>query len=417
MAVNIFLALGVVLVLTVPSSVSGSPSKHKQGAVPLTPGVLRELAGLRDPAATGAVLGSLGLLTVGDVTMLNTEEKAELRLALVTGGVLLSERAKFRRALDETRRDTEQKTPSSGTSQRVLQEGDGAKGSGASSGLTSDTIAVLLTALLAIAGYLVQNKQAQDANATQNKIARETAKNEHIQARASEQLNRVLQQQQLFVAPFVYVTIAFYESLMASIRELNLAGLIAQWSMKGLPVAGNSDLEIHRNGHNHIEECRAPYFKIPSEDIAMLEADPRKRQRYTELVVHTWQPPLRMLSEIFATQMHLRESIPSNIFDEVMPDVFDISWGAALGSLGELFGHVQTYVRQLESVVSRWERDDFTMLQPVAPCPCWALILTHVHISQAVGKKQTELLGVSTGSGFGSQLVLEQTQAGSEDTT
>jgi hypothetical protein len=46
-------------------------------------------------------------------------------------------------------------------------------------------------------------------------------------------------------------------------------------------------------------------LNISAEDIEMLEAEEGKKQRYIELVVHTWQPPSRTLSEIFALQMHM----------------------------------------------------------------------------------------------------------------
>ena len=35
----------------------------------------------------------------------------------------------------------------------------------------------------------------------------------------------------------------------------------------------------------------------------MLESDPAVRQRYTELVVETWLPPLRAMMELFMTHV------------------------------------------------------------------------------------------------------------------
>jgi hypothetical protein len=48
---------------------------------------------------------------------------------------------------------------------------------------------------------------------------------------------------------------------------------------------------------------KSPYFKLAPEDIAVLEGDPAVRQRYTELVVETWLPPLQALLEQFTTQV------------------------------------------------------------------------------------------------------------------
>ena len=48
---------------------------------------------------------------------------------------------------------------------------------------------------------------------------------------------------------------------------------------------------------------KAPYVKLPPEDVALLDADPDKRQRYCELVARSWVPPLRVLCEVFMTQV------------------------------------------------------------------------------------------------------------------
>ena len=58
---------------------------------------------------------------------------------------------------------------------------------------------------------------------------------------------------------------------------------------------------------NVAQKClHIPYVKLASEDVALLEADPAKRQRYVELVKYTWLPPLRVVAKLVETQVGTR---------------------------------------------------------------------------------------------------------------
>ena len=99
----------------------------------------------------------------------------------------------------------------------------------------------------------------------------------------------------------------FLEAYSNTCREVGLAGAIAQWSMAWVPVRATPYAEVYHYGNPSAGSAiyNAPYFKLPPEDIAELEANPAKRQRYTELVTHTWLPTLRTLSEVFTTQVRM----------------------------------------------------------------------------------------------------------------
>jgi hypothetical protein len=68
-------------------------------------------------------------------------------------------------------------------------------------------IALLLTALLAVAGYIVQNKNAADANKMQHEVVQEAAEREKVELKAGKQLERILDQQQYFVAPLGFAIV------------------------------------------------------------------------------------------------------------------------------------------------------------------------------------------------------------------
>ena len=88
-------------------------------------------------------------------------------------------------------------------------------------------------------------------------------------------------------------------------------------------------------------------------------------------------------------QSHLTESISAARFDALMPNALGISWGAALGTTSAVMSQTQTYFRQLESVVARWEgASDFSVLQPAVPWPGMPLAMLAVEAAKTAGQKE-----------------------------
>ena len=87
--------------------------------------------------------------------------------------------------------------------------------------------------------------------------------------------------------------------------------------------------------------------------------------------------------------MHLRDSVPAARFDALMPDALGMSWVAALGTTAAVMTQMETYFRQLESVVARWEAtSDFSVLQPAVPWPHMALAMLMVEMTKSAGQKE-----------------------------
>ena len=72
-----------------------------------------------------------------------------------------------------------------------------------------------------------------------------------------------------------------------------------------------------------------------------------------------------------------------------MPNALGMSWAAALGTTSALMHQTETYFRQLESVVARWEgASDFSVLQPATPYPHMALTMLGVEAAKTAGQKE-----------------------------
>ena len=119
--------------------------------------------------------------------------------------------------------------------------------------------------------------------------------------------SRVQMQMECFVAPLNASFSQLGEALGNTMRELGLSAQIDHWQLAWLKVTAAPHIEVFLFGSPaHVTALfKSPYFQLAPEDIGVLESDPAVRQRYTELVVETWLPPLRVLVDLFSTQVRL----------------------------------------------------------------------------------------------------------------
>jgi hypothetical protein len=229
-----------------------------------------------------------------------------------------------------------------------------------------------------------------------------------------------------FVAPFNASYNQLNEALMDTLGELGLSAQIDHWQLAWLKVSAAPHIEVYQFGNPATIAVllKSPYFKLAPEDIVVLEGDPAVRQRYTELVVETWLPPLRVMVDLFtmqvrlktcalswhpplhshairitrARQMHLNDGVGIERLEALMPKTLGITWAAALGSPNAPLSQACSYARQLESVAARWQSGDHSMLQPVVAYPHMVVAMIMVELKKEAGRKELELLGQSSGA-------------------
>jgi hypothetical protein len=142
---------------------------------------------------------------------------------------------------------------------------------------------------------------------------------------------------------------------------------------------------------------RAPYHELPPEEIAMLAADPALRARYCELALTMLLPPLRRITEIFATKYYLNESVVTSLMDPLLPGI-GREWKPYVATLSGVFYDVCNYTAQFESLARRWEQECYDLLQPDSPGAQIVMMFIIVEQLKLVGKKELELVGISSGS-------------------
>jgi hypothetical protein len=94
----------------------------------------------------------------------------------------------------------------------------------------------------------------------------------------------------------------------------------------------------------------------------------------------------------------LNDGITLERLEALMPKSLGITWAGALGSPTVPLTQACTYVRQLESVATRWQKGDHSMLQPVVAYPFFAVSMIGVEVKKEAGRKELELLGQSSGA-------------------
>jgi hypothetical protein len=164
-----------------------------------------------------------------------------------------------------------------------------------------------------------------------------------------------------------------------------------------LPATPYIEIVDWTNPAQYVAIGRAPDSQLPPEDLALLAANPALRSRYCELAVTVLLPPLRRLSLLFATKMHLNESLAPARLDPLLPGI-GRTWASLLGTLSGVFFQLQVYVGQFESLVGQWEEERFELLQPDAPG--LHVILNQLCAAQLkdVSTKELQLVGASSGS-------------------
>ena len=167
---------------------------------------------MADPAAVARVLAEIvGVDPTGDAWLADLRgfdgaERAELCDALRSEGVLLVDRSKLRRLITAAAAlppplEVTTRGQNSGNSRHLwfgaarptMSPAGNSKAAGTAAQWTPSpwSSPILVTALLGIASYLVQARQAQAASAAQHRLGRELAEREKAEQNAGHQLTRL----------------------------------------------------------------------------------------------------------------------------------------------------------------------------------------------------------------------------------
>jgi hypothetical protein len=187
-------------------------------------------------------------------------------------------------------------------------------------------IALLVTALLGIVGYMVQNKASITANATQHELIHEAAERQRAEKKAGKQLDRVQLQNSEFIYPMNGVISAFCKAHERAASECGCESYTATCALEWISPPTQPYATVMNAGNPESFKLLAanPFvYTLPPPDLARLAAEPSRRARWEELVSHTFLPPLRQLLPILQTKVRT-DRTPSCHCHTSEPIVFSI---------------------------------------------------------------------------------------------
>jgi hypothetical protein len=218
-------------------------------------------------------------------------------------------------------------------------------------------IALIFTALLGIAGYVVQSKNASDADRAQHEIVQEAADREQARGLAAIQLERVRTQMGEVYRPVQVMLQQANGCVVYMQRELGFEVNDVMDYEFVRPFALWPHLEVYTRDVS--PKCLAaikvsPYRKYSPADLALLE-EPAKRQIYIEAHVGCIAPRYREVAAILSTKSALMEPPPPSYLDGAFP-ADEIGWPKfSGGSLSTPMYDMATFAHTWAPLERRWE--------------------------------------------------------------
>jgi hypothetical protein len=339
-----------------------------------------EAVGAYDVDGMGAALEGLGLRTPADLELLDDWAVAELDKELSESGASLGDRAKLRiRGI---------KGAFSATTGRVLVQtevvqqqvphGGGAHGTGAVSfwprraqtkegaseadvkgggGLSMDTLALVSTAVLGIATFVLQDRVAKNTEAAAKELEHARVEHERGRELAAVQLERVRSQMGDVYRP-VQAMLNQAEWCAAYMQHELGFEFNDTWGFEFVqPFALWPHVEVLTRAFTPkwlAAMKGSPYKKYSQADIALLE-DPAKRQAYIEAHTDCIAPRYRDVAAILANNSALMEPPPPSYLDGVFP-ADGVDWTKfSTGTLSYHMIDMAAFAQAWAPLERRWE--------------------------------------------------------------
>jgi hypothetical protein len=364
--------------------------------------------GLDQPQALTGLLEGLGLRLMQDVRRLNAPEQLELAESLRAADVSLGFRSKLRHlANGDAAADHGLGIMGTGANApaRQMQEEQPSSAAAAKSGggFSVETLAIMVTALLGLASYVLQAKLARDAAHSEKDHDRLLADREKTQRQAALQLERVRSQNadalwpsnnNLVVAQYLQVNLQWE-------LKLPIAETLQRHKQFIRPLALLPHLEVYDGTFSpEVMQIRSasPLEAYGPDDFAALGADESKRDVFMAAYRHSIVPRMRTAADLLIGQRHLLD-YPSPTYLDGVFAASGIDWTKFLPfTIGVAAVRYAQHADAWLPIMSMWEREEFSVMFPAAPYFYSPVFMALQAMLGAAGQREEELLGVSSGS-------------------
>jgi hypothetical protein len=334
-----------------------------------------EVVGVHDADGMSAALAGLGLWTLADLELLDDWAVAELDKELRERGASLGDRAKLRICGIKGAFSTgpvslqaqvlQQQVPHGGDvgagslrpRRAQTEEGASEANENGGGGLSMDTLALVSTAVLGIATFVLQDRVAKNAQVAAQELEHTRVEHERGRAAAAVQLERVRSQMGDVYRPVQVMLLQADVCANYMQHELSFENNDIMGFEFVRPFALWPHLEVlNRNMTPKWFAAikGSPYKKYSPADIALLE-DPAKRQIYIEAHTSCIAPRYRDVAAILATKSALMENPPPSYLDVIFP-ADGIDWTKfSSGTLSHHMYPMAAFAHVWASLERRWE--------------------------------------------------------------
>jgi hypothetical protein len=220
-------------------------------------------------------------------------------------------------------------------------------------------IALVFTSLLAIAGYMVQSKNAADADRAQHEIVQEAADRDQTRGLAAIQLERVRNQMGEVYRP---VQVLLNQADACAVYMQHELGFEFNdvWGLEFVrPFSLWPHIEVFSRDYipkTTVARKGSPYKKYSPADLALLE-DPTKRQIYIDAHIGCLAPRYREVAAILSTKSALMEPPLLSYLDGVFP-ADGVDWTKfSSGTLSVHMFDMAMFAYAWAPLERRWEMD------------------------------------------------------------
>jgi hypothetical protein len=291
-----------------------------------------------------------------------------------------------------------------------------------------DTLALMSTAVLGIATFVLQARVAKNAEAGQKDLEQARVEQERGRELASVQLERVRSQMGDVYRPAIVMLLQTDACAVYMQHELCFE-LKDTWGHEFVrPFSLWPHLEVHTRDFSpkwFATIKGSPYKKYSPADIALLE-DPAKRQIYIEAHAGCIAQRYREVAAILETKSALMENPPASYLDGVFPNGVADWFKFSSGTLSQPMFDMAAFAHAWVPLERRWESGgasatrctrphhcvllggnwatadlwaqlaDFSRMQPVQPNPELIVRMIFAKMISAAGAKEAELQGASS---------------------
>jgi hypothetical protein len=233
-------------------------------------------------------------------------------------------------------------------------------------GLSMDTLALVSTALLGIATFVLQDRVVKNAEAAAKELEHDRVEHERARELAAVQLERVRSQMGDVYRP---VQVMLMQTDWCAIYMMHELGFEFN-DIMGVefvqPFALWPHVEVLTRDWASAKWMAAskgsPYKKYSQADIALLE-DPTKRQLYIEAHTSCIAPNYRKVAAILSTKSALMENPPASYLDAVFPNGVADWTKFSAGTLSAHMFDMGIFAHAWAPLERRWEAGGAPHLQ------------------------------------------------------